>query len=128
MNTEIFFKMHSFKSITCCIVLFFMLISFAAFSQSEEIDFKKNFPKVNIGMSELQVKKLVGNPEMIEHFKTLKIGTTDTTTYWRYEQDFTIIFKNHVVEEIEKNHNALLQRIQDWANPKNKDGIKLLYK
>ncbi len=79
-------------------------------------------------MTEAQVKKVVGNPEMIENFKTLKIGTKDTTTYWRYENDLTIIFKKHLVEGIERNHSAMLQRVQEWADPKNKDGIKLLFK
>ena len=97
------------------------------FAQDSE-EKKKDFTKVKIGMSEPQVKKLVGNPEMVEHFKTLKIGTKDTTTYWRYENDLTIILKKHVVEDIERNHTALLQRIQEWADPKNKEGIKLLYK
>jgi hypothetical protein len=89
---------------------------------------KKDFTKVKPGMSEEQVKKVVGNPEIIEKFKTLQIGTTDTTTYWRYENDLTIIFKRHYVEGIERDHNMLLQRIQEWADPKNKNGIKLLYK
>ena len=111
-------------------ILIFLSIVFSStfLSAQEGDDTKKDFTKVKVGMTEAQVKKVVGNPEMIENFKTLKIGTKDTTTYWRYENDLTIIFKKHVVEGIERNHSAMLQRVQEWADPKNKDGIKLLFK
>jgi hypothetical protein len=110
------------------LLLILVVVGTQAFSQTEEGEKKKDFTKIKQGMNEAQVKKLVGNPEFVEKFKTLKKGTTDTTTYWRYENDLTIIFKNHYVEEIERDHNQLLQRIQEWADPKNRDGIKLLYK
>lgn len=104
-----------------------MLFAATLFAQEGE-EKKKDFTRVKTGMSEAQVKKLVGNPEVLERFKTLKKGTTDTTTYWRYENDLTIVFKNHYVEGIERDHNALLQHVQEWADPRNKDGIKLIYK
>lgn len=110
------------------ILIFFSIIFSSNLFAQESDDIKKDFTKVKVGMTEAQVKKVVGNPEMIENFKTLKIGTKDTTTYWRYENDLTIIFKKHLVEGIERNHSAMLQRVQEWADPKNKDGIKLIFK
>jgi hypothetical protein len=112
-------------------ILIFFTILFSStflFAQTDETEFNKHFLKVKIGMTEAQVKKEIGNPPIIENFKTLKIGTKDTTTYWRYENDMTVIFNKHIVEAIERNHNAMLQRVQEWADPKNKDGIKLLFK
>jgi len=109
------------------LLIFCTLLSVNLFAQETE-EKKKDFTKLKTGMNEMQVKKLVGNPEIIEKFKTLKKGTTDTIIYWRYENDLTVIFKNHYLEDIERDHNALLQRVQEWADPKNKDGIKLLYK
>jgi hypothetical protein len=109
-------------------LLIFVTISVHVFSQTEETEKKKDFTKIKQGMNEAQVKKVVGTPEFVEKFKTLKKGTTDTTTYWRYENDLTIVFKNHYVEEIERDHNQLLLHIQEWADPKNKDGMLLLYK
>ncbi len=121
------------KQIVCfkfsALFFFVFLNTFSFYAIAQNVDeAKKDFTKVKVGMTEAQVKKVVGNPEIIENFKTLKIGTKDTTTYWRYENDLTIIFKRHLVESIERNHSALLQRIQEWADPKNKDGIKLLFK
>jgi hypothetical protein len=89
---------------------------------------KKDVGRIRAGMNEAMVRKVAGNPEIIEQFKTVKKGTRDTSTYWRYEDDLTVIFRRHIVEAIEKDHAALLRQIQEWADPKNKDGIKLLYK
>jgi len=108
--------------------LFIILATFSTFAQTDDSEMKKDFTKVKIGMNEAQVKKIVGNPEVVENFKTIKIGTKDTTTYWRYENDMTIIFKKHIVDGIERNHSAMLQKVQEWADPKNKDRIKLLFK
>jgi len=108
--------------------IFFFITSTFLFAQTDEAEFNKHFMKVKIGMTEEQVKKEIGNPPFIETFKTLKIGTKDTTTYWRYENDMTVIFKKHIVEEIERNHSVMLHKIQEWADPKNKDGIILLFK
>jgi hypothetical protein len=111
-------------------VLLVILVScsIAAFSQADEPEGKKDFTKIKTGMSEMQVRKIVGEPEIRERFKTLRAGTHDTSTYWRYDNDLTIIFRNHYVDRMEKNHAALLQLVQEWADPKNKDGIILLYK
>jgi hypothetical protein len=90
---------------------------------------KQDFSRLKTGMNEQQVIKCVGNPLRIETFKTLRKGTTDTVTYWYYdEKDITLIFTRHIFTDTEKDRNALLQRIQNWANPKNSDGIKLLMK
>src|SRR5450631_2969910 len=77
--------------------VFLNTFSFSSIAQNGD-EVKKDFTKVKVGMNESQVKKVVGNPEIIENFKTLIIGTKDTTTYWRYENDLTIIFKKHLVE------------------------------
>lgn len=107
--------------------ILFVFVPCLIFGQNEENQAAK-IARVKVGMSELQVKKIVGNPEIVEKFKTIKRNTIDTCTYWRYENDITIIFKKHLVIEVERDHNALLQRIQDWADRKNKDSILLLYK
>ena len=108
--------------------LCFMGFVFSAFAQTDDAEIKKDFTKVKLGMSEAQVKKVVGNPEIIDRFKTVKRGTKDTSTYWRYENNLTIIFKNHYVLGLEKNHSVILQSVQEWADPKNKDSLILLYK
>ena len=78
-------------------------------------------------MSEQQVIKLVGDPERKERFKTLRIGTHDTTAYWNFEQDITVIFRNHYVESVERNRNNILLKLQEWADPKNKDSVRVIY-
>src|SRR5574343_1470372 len=104
------------------LTIFLVILSFKLYSQNEETQAAK-IARIKVGMNEIQVKKIAGNPEIVEHFKTLKRNTRDTCTYWRYEDDVTIIFKRHIVVEIERDHNSLLQRIQEWADKKNKDSI-----
>ena len=46
---------------------------------------EKDFTKVKPGMNETQVKKIVGNPEIVEKFKTLKKGTKEHSYYCKCE-------------------------------------------
>ncbi|MCE2788106.1 MAG: hypothetical protein ACK445_05685 [Bacteroidota bacterium] len=88
---------------------------------------KKDIKKAKIGMSEKQLIKVAGEPERKERFKTIIQGSTDTTCYWLYENDITVILRNHYIDRIERDRNAILLKVQEWADPKNKDGINLIY-
>jgi hypothetical protein len=112
-------------ALRCIVLLGCLVVVQRAGAQDEQV--KKNFARLREGMSEAEVKRLVGNPEVIERFRTVPKGTHDTTTYWRYENDLTILFLNHYLHKMEPDHNALLQRIQEWADPNNKEGIRLIY-
>lgn len=111
--------------IRCLFILITCLCSVSLHAQQTEE--KKDIKKVKVGMSEKDLIKVAGDPERKERFKTIVTGTTDTTAYWLYENDITIILKNHVVERIERDRNSILTNLQNWADPKNKEGIRIIY-
>lgn len=111
--------------IRCLFILITCLWGVSLHAQQTEE--KKDIKKVKVGMSEKDLIKVAGDPERKERFKTIVTGTTDTTAYWLYENDITIILKNHVVERIERDRNSILTNLQNWADPKNKEGIRIIY-
>lgn len=86
----------------------------------------KKFAAIKPGTSEADVVKQVGEPKKIEHFTTVRNNSYDTSRYWRYENDVIIIFTNHAVESVEPKWDALLRKIQQRANRKDDDGIKII--
>lgn len=98
-----------------------------SFSQQIENEGKKDFTKLKSGMSEKQIIKTVGEPIKIESFRTVKPSTHDTTVFWRYENDLTLIITNHYFQNIERNFSLILIRLQEWADPKNKDSLRVIY-
>lgn len=96
------------------------------FAQQAEEE-KKHIGRAKAGMSEKELLKVAGEPERKERFKTIQTGLSDTTCYWLYQNEITVILRNHNIEKIERDRNGLLLKIQEWADPKNKDGIKLIY-
>jgi len=106
--------------------LFFLFYQ-PVFAQQNNDEKKKDFSRIKPGMNEKLIKKLVGEPDFIESFKTVKKFTHDTTLFWRYEKGITIIVKNHLVESVERDYNTILQHIQEWADPQNKDSVRLLF-
>lgn len=86
----------------------------------------KKFAAINPGTSETDVIKQVGEPKQIERFSTVRNNSYDTTRYWRYEKDIIIVFTNHAVETIEPQWETLLKKIQQRANRKDEDGIKII--
>lgn len=105
---------------------FFGLMS-AAPATAQEPDENLPFEKIIPGLSELNVRELVGAPMRIEPFITIRTATGDTTTYWVYPNLYTIAFKNHYVSNLEKNRVAFLKHLQNIADPKNPQGIQFIY-
>lgn len=86
----------------------------------------KKFAAIKPGTSEADVIKQVGEPKRIESFSTVRNQTFDTSYYWRYENDITIVFTNHAVEVIEPRWENVLKRIQQRANRKDENGISII--
>ena len=86
----------------------------------------KKYAAIAVGTSEADVTKKVGEPKKIESFSTIKNNTYDTSYYWRYDGDITIIFTNHAVETIEPKWENVLKRIQQKANKKDENGLTII--
>jgi hypothetical protein len=86
----------------------------------------KKYAVIKTGTSEADVIKILGEPKKIESFSTVKNNTYDTSYYWKYDGDITIIFTNHAVETIEPKWENVLKRIQQKANKKDENGITII--
>lgn len=86
----------------------------------------KKYAAITIGTSEADVIKAVGEPKKIESFSTVKYNTYDTSYYWRYDGEITIIFTNHAVETVEPKWENVLKRIQQRANKKEQNGLIII--
>lgn len=95
------------------------LFSFCAQAQTPKPDWDQLKP----GMSAIDVKKWVGEPQKLESFYTIPFQTTDTSFYWRYDGGKVVIIKNHMLERVETDRNALLRNIQQKAFKQTKDGL-----
>lgn len=109
--------MRLFLSFTC------LLIGLCVVAQQ---GLPKKFAAIKPGTSEADVIRQVGDPKRIEPFSTVRNQTYDTSYYWRYENDITIIFTNHAVETIEPRWENVLKRIQQRANRKDENGISII--
>jgi hypothetical protein len=103
-----------------------MLFALSVLAQ-DDAEEEKAFAKILPGHSEKNVRELVGNPERVEGFVTIRPSTKDTNTYWVYPNTYTIIFKNHFVDYVEKNRVEFLKKIQSIADPSNPQGIRIIY-
>jgi hypothetical protein len=95
----------------------FMNFSFLAKAQ-QSADTKKTWELLKPGMSDVDVKKLIGEPNKSENFTTVKRNTFDTSTYWRYPNNVVVVITNHLFERVEKNREDLLRSIQQNASKK----------
>lgn len=86
----------------------------------------KKFAAIKPGTSETDVIRMVGEPRKIEHFSTVRNNSYDTTRYWRYDNDVIVVFTNHAVESVEPKWENLLKKIQQRANRKDEDGIRII--
>ncbi|MBP9187029.1 MAG: hypothetical protein KBE91_04175 [Bacteroidia bacterium] len=86
----------------------------------------KKYAAITNGTSEVDVIKAVGEPKKIESFSTVKYNTYDTSYYWRYDGEITIIFTNHAVETVEPKWENVLKRIQQRANKKEENGLIII--
>lgn len=86
----------------------------------------QTFRAIKPGTSEPDVIKLVGEPQRIEKFATVKNNSFDTTRYWRYSNDVIIIFTNHAVETVVPKWDAVLKRIQLKAARKDEEGLTVV--
>lgn len=86
----------------------------------------KKFMLIKPGTSENDVVKLVGEPIKIERFVTVKNNTSDTSRYWRYQGDITVVFTNHAVSMVEPKWDNVLKHIQLYANRQDQEGIKII--
>ncbi len=106
--------------------LFF--IGFLSFISGQTLAQKlpKKFAELKVGMSYVDVKKVVGDPIKIESFITVKNSTSDTTYYWRYQNDITLLITNYALEAVEPKWETVLKKIQMSANLKNENGITII--
>lgn len=91
------------------------------------VEERNNFNKVLSGLSEVNVREIVGVPARVEPFVTINNSTGDTSTYWVYNNLYTIVFRNHFVDYVERDRSLFLAKVQQWASPQNKDGIRIKY-
>jgi len=112
----------------CYIILYLCASYFSANAQQSDVEMRQNFDLLLPGMSMEKVREIVGPPTRVEPFKIVHIGTSDTTICWYFAyNDWTIFFRNKYLDRIEKKRDQMLIKIQQWADHKNADGIKLIY-
>ena len=103
--------------------LVFCCLSFISKAQQPS-ETKKAWEKLNPTMSDIDVQKLIGEPQKIESFATVKTNTFDTSVYWRYPNGEIVVITNHLFERVEKNRDELLRSIQQNASKNN--GLKIV--
>ena len=94
--------------------------------RAQSIDAKDKWKLVKPGMSEPQLKQLIGDPTRFEPYTTVRYNTFDTSVYWRYPDEKIVVVTNHLVERIEHNRQQLLTFIQQHASKKDKDGLIII--
>lgn len=99
-------------------ILTFIFFIGKAYAQ-QPTDTKKSWGMLKPGMSDVDVKKLIGEPTRLENFTTVKINTYDTSMYWRYPDEIVVVITNHLFERVEKNREELLKYIQQGASKHN---------
>jgi hypothetical protein len=107
--------------------ILFILVFFTAYcclAQSGESG--KRWNELKPGMSDVDVKKIMGEPVKIEHFTTVKNNTFDTSVYWSYTNNYVVVLTNHLYERIEKNRDELLKSIQQKASKKDSGGLRIV--
>ncbi len=116
------------RACICHIIFAVCVLHFSSSAQQSDLELRQSFDQLILGMSIEKVREMVGPPTRIEPFKIVHIATSDTTVCWYYAyNDWTIFFKNKYLDRIEKKRDQMLIKIQQWADPKNADGIKLIY-
>ncbi len=86
----------------------------------------KKFDDLKAGMSEFQIKQLIGEPLKFESFTTVKYNSFDTSIYWRYPNEIVVVVTNHQYDRIEKNRDALLKYIQQKSGKNEVDGLTVI--
>jgi len=86
----------------------------------------KKFAAIKAGTSEPDLIKQVGMPLKIESFVTVKNQTFDTSKYWRYENDITLVITNHAVDRVEPKWENVLKFIQQKASSQHSEGLKII--
>lgn len=110
---------HTMKTI-----IISLLLMVPAFCMAQSLP--KKFAAIKPGTSEADVIKQVGEPVKIERFVTVKNNSYDTSRYWRYDRDVIVVFTNHAVERVVPKWEQLLKTIQQRANRKDEEGIKII--
>jgi hypothetical protein len=116
--------------IRCGCMLFFLFVGpiDKVLAQQSDAQQKRAFDNLLPGMTMAKVRETIGNPTRVEHFKLLHLQTGDTSICWYYGTNgWTIFFRNTFLDRIEKNRDQMLLKIQQWSDPKNTDGIQLIY-
>jgi hypothetical protein len=99
-----------------------------AVAQQSDAELKKAFEKLTLGTSMENVKATVGSPTRVEPFKLIMTQTGDTAICWYYAvNDWTLLFTNKYLNRVIKDRDTFLLKLQEWSNPKNQDGIRILY-
>lgn len=89
-------------------------------------DANEKWKTLKPGMSEPQLRQIMGDPIRFEPYTTVKYNTFDTSIYWRYPDEKVIVVTNHLVERVEHNRQQLLTFIQQHASKKDKDGLIII--
>ena len=101
------------------LVLLTMLTARLSFAQNNSL----HLDDLKFGMSEYQIKQIIGEPTHIESFATVKYNSSDTSIYWKYTNEVIIVVTNHQFDRIEKNKDVLLKYIQQKSGKKEADGL-----
>jgi hypothetical protein len=112
-------KQTEYLPMKTSLLLCLMFVGFLSFAQKSDSPLKE-------GMSDIDVKKILGEPMKIEHFTTVKNNTFDTSVYWRYANNTVVVITNHLYNRTEKNWNELLKTIQLKASRKDSEGLKIV--
>lgn len=108
------------------IVVFTLLLLNMGYVNAQTVEQNIRTDKILPGLSEHNVREIIGVPARVEPFITVT-NQKDTNTFWVYNNLHTIVFKNHYVEYVERDRNLFLLHVQQWADPKNKQGVKFIY-
>lgn len=102
-----------------------LLLMPVLFAQPNEQDMPA-WDLLKAGMSEIQVKQLIGEPTRLEAFTTVRYNSYDTSVYWRYPNNAVVVFTNHLLDRVETDRDALLRYIQQRAFKKQADGLVIV--
>lgn len=108
-------------------LLLLLTLGLASIAEAQNVEKPKDFNKVRNGMTELNVMDIVGNPFRIEPYFAVNDKTRDTSTFWVYENMYTIAFVNHKVDYVMEDRAKFVLKSQQWFKPGNRDGLRIVY-
>jgi hypothetical protein len=103
-------------------LLLFSILCLQQFVSAQQAS-EKTLLQLKPGMSDVQVRQIIGDPTRLENFSTVAYNTSDTTVYWRYGTELVLVITNHMFNRTELNREQLLRYIQQHAFQPNAQGL-----